>query len=266
MQHSSPRPRVATSWRLTLALTGAALLAGCASGGSGGEFGEIPSSLVRDDIHDWIGPAAAVQRHERPSSFQLTDDERELRDLAFPLIEPPYDRKQWYSVAGEYGLRKTFAEAAADRTAYFKHLMGSKLPLVGPNYRSSSAHYAKLLDDINNDMTRLPRFFATATRVIDIDAKRRDSLHYITDLPRSERENALRRIRENAAIVSLVSTRLKQRVASYRYALEQLVVRTPSSEAAIVERALNRLKTDIARYDNAPAPTWVRQNSLAANN
>lgn len=249
-----------------LTLAGAALLAGCANTGSGGDFGEIPPTLVRDGIHNWIGPAAAAQDHTKPSTFKLTDDERELRDLAYPLIEPPYDRQQWYSVAGEYGLRKTFAHAAADRTAYFRHLAGPKIPLVGANYRSSSAYYAQLLGDIRNDQTRLAPFFATATRVIDIDAKRRESLHYITDLPQSERNNALRRIRENAAIVSLVSTRLRQRVKSYRYALEQLVVRTPSPEAATVERTLNTLKAEITRYDRAPTPTWVRQNSLAYNN
>jgi hypothetical protein len=238
-----------------LVLAGAALLAGCANG----DFQEVRSSLVSDSVHDWIGREAAVERHAAPSSFPLTDDERELRDLAYPLIEPPYYRQKWDSVAGEYGLFKSFQDAAADRTAYFKRL-------TGPHDRSSSTRYAKLLDDIYNDETRLPEFFAIATRVIDIDAKRRESLNYITDLPQSERDNALRRIRENAAIVSLVSTRLKQRVASYRYALEQLVVRTPSSEAAVTERALNKLKADIARYDIAPTPTWVRQNSLAASN
>ena len=54
-------------------------------------------------------------------------------------------------------------------------------------------------------------------------------------------------------------------MASYRFALEQLVVRTPSPQAATAERTLNQLKTDIARHDRAPTPTWVRQNSLAAN-
>lgn len=242
-----------------LILAGAALLAGCASSGSGGDFGEVRPDLVRDSIHDWVGRDAAVERHTTPSSFRLTDDERELRDLAYPLIEPPYRRQKWDSVFGEYGAFKSYQAEAADRTLYFKHLMGG-------DYRSPSSRYAQLLDDIHNDETRLPQFFATATRVIDIDAKRRESLHYITDLPRSERGNALRRIRENAAIVSLVSTRLRQRVVSYRYALEQLVVRTPSPQAATAERTLNQLKVDIERYDRAPTPTWVRQNSLAANN
>ena len=214
--------------------------------------------MVTDGIHDWVGPAAAVERHTAASTFKLTDDERELRDLAYPLIEPPYDRQQWYSVAGEYGLSGTYKEAAAERAAYFKHLMD-------PSFRSPSSRYAKLLDDTHNDDTRLPAFFATATRVTDIDRKRIESLRYITDLPQSERENARRRVRENAAIVSLVHKRLNQRVASYRFALERLVVMTPSAEAATAEREINQLKTDISRYGSEPTPTWVRQKSLAAN-
>lgn len=251
-------------WRHVLIIAGAALLAGCANMGSGGDFGRVRPDLVTDSIHDWVGREAAVEHHAAPSTLPLTDDERSLRDLAYPLIEPPYDRQQWYSVAGEYGLSKSFAAAAADRTAYFKHLVGPKFPF-GENARSSSSHYAKLLDDIQDDDTRLPDFFATATRVTDMDHKRIESLKYVTDLPRSERDNAMRRVRENAAIVSLVATRLRQRTASYRYALEQLVVRTPSPQAAEVERALNKLKFDIARHEQAPTPTWERQKSLAFN-
>ena len=98
MHHSSPRPRAGSVWRHVLVLAGAALLAGCASGGSGGDFGEVRADLVTDSIHDWVGREAAVEHHTAPSTFQLTDDERELRDLAYPLIEPPYDRQKWYSV------------------------------------------------------------------------------------------------------------------------------------------------------------------------
>lgn len=254
MQHSSPRPRVGSVWRHVLVLAGAALLAGCAMG----DFDEIRPDLVTDGIHDWVGRAAAVDKHTAPSTFDLTDDERKLRDLAYPLIEPPYDRQKWYSIAGEYGLRNTYKDAAADRAAYFKHLMS-------PNFSSPSSRYAKLLEDVRNDETRLPAFFATATRVTDIDRKRIESLHYITDLPQSERDNARRRVRENLAIVSLVHKRLTQRAASYRFALERLVVMTPSAEAAVVEREINQLKTDISRYNSEPTPTWVRQKSLAAN-
>jgi len=144
-----------------------------------------------------------------------------------------------------------------DRTAYATHLFGSR-------YRSPSARYARLTDDIRDDETRLPQFFETAARVLDIDKKRRKSLAYVSDLSEHERNEALRRIYTNASLVSLVNRRLSERVEGYRFALERLVIATPSQEAVQVEQALNRLQAEIARYRTRPAPTWVREQSLSS--
>lgn len=231
-------PRRSSSWRRSiLVLALATLLAGCANG----DFNEVRPSLVRDDIHDWIGPVALAGSENQLSHYALTDDERQLRDLAYPLIEPPYDRQQWDSIAGEYGLLGYGESGSFDRTAYANHLMDT-------HYRSSSARYARLDDDIRDDRTRLPQFFETAARVRDMDSKRRKSLPYISGLTARERANALARIRENAAIMVLVRRSLGQRVAAYRYALERLVIATPSSQAAQVEYDLNQLKAQIAYY------------------
>lgn len=205
-----------------------ALLAGC---GTQGDFGEVNPIIVRDDIHDWLGGTA------RPLSFltdaYLTDDERQLRDLAYPLIEPPYMRQQWYSVAGEYGLTGV-DRPGFDRTTYAKCL-------TSKYFRSASSRYSQLIDDIRNDTTRLPQFFETATRVLDIDQKRRKSLGYVSELSKGERDQSLRRIRENASVVSLVRLKLEQRVSSYRFALERLVILTPTTQAVEAERSLNQL-------------------------
>ena len=166
--------------RSIFALAMAALLAGCANG----DFQEVRPSLVRDDIHDWVGPAALAGSKSQPSSYELTDDERALRDLAYPLIEPPYDRHQWYSVAGEYGLLGYGRRGSFDRTAYWNRLMAAR-------YRSPAARYARLADDIRNDTTRLPQFFETAARVLDMDAKRRKSLAYVSGLSADERDEGL---------------------------------------------------------------------------
>lgn len=131
--------------------------------------------------------------------------------------------------------------------------------------RSPSARYAQLIEDIQDDTTRLPQFFETATRLIEIDEKRRKSLAYISGLSAHERNEALRRNYENASIVSLVRTRLHQRVASYHFALERLVLMTPSPEAAQIELALNRLQEQIAHY-RFPVPSWTRERSLASSN
>ena len=132
---------------------------------------------------------------------------------------------------------------------------------MSSRYRSPSARYSQLSDDIQNDTTRLPQFFETASRVLDIDQKRQKSLAFISTLSPPERRNAERRMIENASIVSLVRAKLTQRVSSYRFALERLVIMTPSPQAADVERALNQLQAQIARY-RRPAPTWVREQNL----
>jgi hypothetical protein len=239
--------------RPLLALAALALLAGC---GMQGDFGELNRTLTSDGIHDWVGRDDVAGKPISPSSFQLTDDERQLRDLAFPLIEPPYDRQNFDQAGREYGLIRTTPREASDRTAYLTHLM-----MV--NDRSPSARYAQLTDDIRNDSTRLPQFFETAGRVLDMDQKRRKSMAYVTGLGESERKDALNRIRENARVIAQVRASLIHRAASYRFALERLVISAPSPQAVDAERTLNQLQTDITRYRNHPAPTWSQEQSLA---
>jgi hypothetical protein len=223
-------------------------ITGCANS----DFGQVNQTLVTDGIHDWIGRDAPPAK-SKPSTFEYTDDERALRDNAYPLIEPPYDRQQWYSVAGEYGLIKF---DLADHRKYFDRLMEEC-------HRSPSAVYARLIDDIRNDTTRLSQFFETAGRVIDIDQRRQKSLVYISALSKAERANALRRIRENIHVLDIVRISLANRVVSYRFALEHLVIMTPQVQAVDAERLLNQLQVQISRYDTLPL-TWVREPSLAS--
>jgi hypothetical protein len=249
MQNPPQPPKRVPIWRRRLLLLAAlALLAGCAANG---DFGEVRPSLVSDDIHNWLGSAG---RPTSPSSFDLTDDERQLRDLGYPLIEPPQDRQRWYSLAAEYGV---IQRAGLDRSAYTSDLLSSR-------YRSPSARYSQLNDDIRDDVTRITPFFETAGRVLDLDQKRQRSLAYISDISAIERDHAQRRMRENISIVSQVRASLARRVTAYRFALEHLVVRTPSPQAVEAERSLNSLRAEIARYRNQTAPTWVREPSLAS--
>ena len=53
-------------------------------------------------MHRWIGVEATASVGLTASQFQLTDGERQLRDLAYPLIEPPHSRPAWKSVFGDY--------------------------------------------------------------------------------------------------------------------------------------------------------------------
>lgn len=214
-----------------------ALLGGCMQG----DYGRLPSSLVTDGIHDWLGRRAAFDAHRVPSSLPLTDDERELRDLAFPLIEAPYNRDRWDQVLREYGL--VYGDHRRwprfDVTAYSRKLLGRA-------DRSPQARYAQLIDDVRDDVTRVGSFVPVASRVLDIDRKREKSIAYFADLSARERVNARRRMAENTLIVAWVRHLVRERIAAYRYALERCVVATPSPMAAEAEQAIDELQQRIS--------------------
>lgn len=225
------------------------MLGGCMNG----DFGRVRPSLVVDDMHGWVGQQAAYDAGRTPAQLPLTDDERQLRDLAFPLIEAPYDRGHWDAALREWGtIRPDWPPY--DRTAYGQHLLARAV-------RSPAARYSQLMDDIRNDTVRIGPFVATAQHVLDMDAKRQRSLSYVSGLSASEHANAERRIAENALVVDWVRRSLRQRVEAYQYALERCVITTPFPMAAEAERTLNQLRQQIAAARLAsvvsPRPTAV---------
>jgi hypothetical protein len=217
----------------------ACLAAGCVTNG---DFGRVRPELVRDDMHDWVGREAVVGTGGPASEFRTTDQERELRDRAYALIEPPYNRNRWDSVWREYGAgRPERGELAFDRTAYLARLHRT--------YRRSEASaYAQIVTDARNDVERLPAFFTTAGRVTDMDRRRAQSLAHVSDLTEREHANARARSNENRAIVVWVCHALRERVISYRYALERLVIAVPSEGAAETDRAISQIATQVAQY------------------
>jgi hypothetical protein len=230
-------------------------LAGC--GSNNRDFGEVRGTYLRDDMHDWVGYGSYGGQNVPQSYSRLTDDERALRDLAYPLIEAPYDRQQWYSAFGDYNEVLVDPRNVDIRGEYASRLLSARV-------RSPSVQYSRLTDDVRNDITRLPQFFETATRVLDIDGKRGASLAIVGDLSPQERENAHRRMRENASLVALVRTKLAQRAAAYRFALGRLVIATPSAQAVEAERAINQLQSQLAYYRTHSAPSYAREQSLAS--
>jgi hypothetical protein len=225
------------------AFLGLSLLAGCA----GGDFGRLRPTFVTDDIHAWVGTEAARFGGEQSSRYPLTDDERLLRDLAYPLIEPPYDRNRWSAVIAEYGSARELLNDwwVIDRAAYSERLMSSY-------DRSASRRYAVLTDDIRNDIVRIDPFFVLARRVLGMDEKREKALGLVSALAPEERANALARIAENRCVIQWVYRSLLERVSAYRFALERLVIAEPSDAAAEIERVLIQLQGRIAQNHILP--------------
>ncbi len=224
-------------------------LAGC----SGGDFGRTRQDFINDDMHRWIGGEATSSVGLRPSQFQLTDNERQLRDLAYPLIEPPHSRPAWRSVFGDYQpLPAPWRQAPAfDRTAYGR-------ALIDEPHRSHSSRYANLIDDVRDDVTRFEPFFASAIKVLGLDRKRNASLAHVSELSPRERDDAIARMQENTLIVQWVQQCLERRVSSYRWALERLVIQAPDGMAADADRLIGELAAQTANPPVAAAPVIGR--------
>jgi hypothetical protein len=226
-------------------LSASLVLGGC----SGGDFGRTRPDFVSDDMHRWIGLEATSSVGLRASQFQLTDNERELRDLAYPLIEPPRSRPAWKTVFGDYKpLPSPWRQVPIlDRTAYGRLL-------IDEPHRSHSSRYAQLVDDVRDDIRRFELFFGAAVRVIELDNKRNASLAHVSELSPRERADAVARMQENTLIVQWVQQSLERRISSYRWALERLVVHAPDNIAAEADRLIGELAAQTANPPVAAHP------------
>jgi hypothetical protein len=230
-----------------------AALGGCASG----DFGRTRADARNDDMHRWVGAEATGSVGLKASAFQLTDQERSLRDQSYPLIEPPHSRPAWKSVWGDYTpIPAPWRQAPLfDRTAYGRLL-------IDEPHRSHTSRYSNLMDDVRDDLTRFEPFYANAIRVIELDRKRNASLKLISELSPREREDAVARMQENSMIVQWVQQCLERRVSSYRWALERLVIQAPDNMAADADRLINELAAQTANPPVAAQPLYGRPVSV----
>jgi hypothetical protein len=232
-----------------LLLVAGAMLGAC----SGGDFGRARDDFRNDDMHRWIGAEATSSVGLKASQFQLTDSERQLRDLAYPLIEPPHSRPAWRTVFGDYQpIASPWRQGAPpfDRTAYGR-------ALIDEPHRSHASRYSQLIDDLRDDITRFELFYAAAIPVLDLDRKRNATLAHISLSPR-ERADAAARMQENSLIVQWVQQCLERRVSSYRWALERLVLQAPDGMAADADRLIGELAAQTANPPVAARPVVQR--------
>lgn len=221
-------PRASALMLFTTAL----MLGGC----SGGDFGRTRDDFRNDDMHRWLGVEATGSLGLKASQFQLTDNERQLRDQAYQFIEPPHSRPAWKAVFGDYQVIASpwQQKVVFDRTAYGRLL-------IDEAHRSDASRYSQLIDDVRDDITRFEPFYATAGRVLDLDRKRDASLAQVSQLSPREHADAVARMQENTLIVQWVQQCLERRISSYRWALERLVVQGPDNVAAEADRLIGEL-------------------------
>jgi hypothetical protein len=206
-----------------------------------GDF-DRPRPLVFGEDSTFGVPLALVEPTQ--SQFPFTDAERRMRELAYPLLLPPDGGGSWQLVPVDLSYVAVMADQGPpyDVKAYGTLLMTATT-------RSEVERYARLIDTIADDMSRIDRFNATARHVLNGDRERLLNLSAVPRLTEAERHNARARVAENARIIKRVGVCLRLRAAAYRYAAQRLAIAVPSRLLAEVDRKLATYEQRIYPFD-----------------
>jgi hypothetical protein len=209
-----------------------------------GDFGRPKPSLLEGLIPQqyWKGPVTGY------SNYPFTDLEVELRDRSYVLIRPNEPRGSWNIYIAGFQITGAFPPAYVytDHTEYARMLLWTPA-------RSEVSSYNRLMEDMDSDGRLVGPFVTVACAIADLDVKRERSLAYVGELSDWEVGSAAGRIRENRLVTAWVHRALHWRLASYRYALERLVITMPSALAVEAERALMRFQAAVTQADPALA-------------
>src|SRR5690606_20301633 len=150
-----------------------------------GDFGRPRAGVLNDNALPLVGNTAAWLRGEPVSAAPFTDDERQLRDIAYAILMPPDERQTWERMLAEWRRTRLLPEHRTNpNPADYADL------LLRTSYRSSTARYTKLIEDIRADSTRPAPFFTVADRVEEMDAVREKAIAQMWHVSPDEREHA----------------------------------------------------------------------------
>lgn len=170
-----------------------------------------------------LGLFAAASREEPVSLFDKTDDEREMRDRAWSIVRPPHTRDWIVGTIVEAQRTRLIPEVdeKLDPKRYFHFLATDR-------FRSSTARWSRMIDDIRADRKLVQPFFAVVARVRAADEERMLSVKRLTDIDEGEAAGAYARVEENQRVVAWVCRAIDYRIRSYDFAIERLAIETPS--------------------------------------
>jgi hypothetical protein len=207
------------------AATALALLAGCTARPTG-DFGRAQPGVLHDEILPTLGASRAAAHGEPVSTFNLTDEEREMHDRVWRFLVAPHANDWFYDTAVE--LQRTRLASNLDTSfvadRYYTYLRGEQ-------FQSSRVRYRKVANDIEIDIATIPSTFAAICRVIEVDRQRAIAVNNVT----------------LAAPDAPAEVALTYRFASYSTALERLLVETPHEEARAVDAQLALMEPYVER-------------------
>lgn len=216
-----------------------ALALGLAAAACTGDFGRPRPDIWSDAIAPAIGSWSAALRGEAVSSFRFTDDEDQLRDRAWRLVMPAHERNLFERQVSDLAHARILPVGAQSAS-----VSDYKRALTSGFYASQASRYARLAGDAGSDRVLLAGFAGNASRVVAADRVRLRALEGSPLVAPGREGPAIARVVENEGLILWVCERAAFRIASYRFALANLVVETPSREAVAAERAIMALEAE----------------------
>lgn len=225
-----------------LALLIGLALAGCVARPVG-DFGRAAPSPLSDNVMPLLGDFRASQTEgEAYSSFNLTDQEREMRDRVWRYLVAPHAYDWFGDIAVEFQRTRILPMSAEPLRAdlYYAWLRGDR-------YASSRVRYKRVREDAIADIGMMPAAFRSICAVLEVDRQRGVATREVASLGVEDRSNAEARRTENRVVIDWFVRSVANRYASFSFALDKLLVETPHEEAV----ELNATLTDLAFYVEA---------------
>lgn len=207
-----------------------------------GDLGRARPSVWNSTLFPAAGSLVAISRSEQVSSFNLTDDESELRDRAWRYLMPAHEMSWFQRHVQELARTRIIPVAWQNTDADRYHAA-----LLSGSFRSEYSRYRRLGEDAVADTVLIAPFCAVAQRVVAADRMRLKVAATSPAISPPVPEEAEARVAENDGMIAWVRERVSYRIANYRHSLDNLLVELPSHEAVMAERAILGLEVEAKR-------------------
>lgn len=214
----------------------AALVAMTGSAWAAGDFGRAERNVLTQDLMPAIGNARAWIDGETVSSFNLSDQEVEMRDRIWRYLVAPH-AYDWFGDLMVELQRSRIVKISTKpmpTDLYYKWLHETR-------FASSRVRYTRINEDAIADIGMMPDAFRAICAVIEMDRQRGLAVAEISGLEAETIASVNARRAENIALIDWFVRGVGNRYASYSYALDRLLVETPHEEAVEANGTLSDL-------------------------
>jgi len=210
-----------------------------------GDFGRAQSDALHDEVLPRVGALAANGRKESVSLFNLTNEEKDMRNRIWRFLVANSAQDWMFDHSVE--MQRTRLSKPIDlnfRTdRYYRHLRLSE-------YASSRGRYLRLSQDVYDDVETIPSAFASICHVMEIERRRQVALEGLYADNAAVKHQVSAREYENKNYITWFARAVDYRYKSYDVALNRLLVETPHEEAHTVNEYLNRFAVHVGRAKN----------------